>query len=238
MHISESRQSFTYGIHSDIQMPIGSGHAAVPSYRPPNKGELAHKLTHTLHIPSVQLWIRFFLAKATTEAHAWASIPTRETFIPTISCHNTQWPSLFFWRSYRAQQINETALVDLQRWREIKSRSNEEGTETQTARWAILEKAKWSRRRLESQFSCIRKGVRSFEAAKLQERILWVLNSYTIMEDARPYPMPNGAKPRNHVAMTAATSLWGIFSVIKTRELATKSNLGIIDVDTIMWDEP
>lgn len=148
MRISESRQSFTYGIHSDIQMPSGYGRAAAPPYHPSNKGELAHMLAHTL--TSLLFSCEYaFLAKATTETHAWASIPTRETFIPNISCHNTQWPSLFLRRSYRAQQINKTALVDLQHWREIKSRNNEEGTETQTARWVILEEAKWSRRRLE-----------------------------------------------------------------------------------------
>lgn len=43
--------------------------------------------------------------------------------------------------------------------------------------------------------------------------------------------MPNGKKPRNHVTMTATTSLWGIFSVINDCKPKTKRNLGIIDGD-------
>ncbi len=41
--------------------------------------------------------------------------------------------------------------------------------------------------------------------------------------------MPNGKKPRNHVMMTATTSLRGIFSVINDCKPKTRTSLGIID---------
>lgn len=51
----------------------------------------------------------------------------------------------------------------------------------------------------------------------------------TITQDAQSHAMPDGKRPRNHITMTAASSLWRIFAVINDCKAKTESNLQIID---------
>ena len=64
-----------------------------------------------------------------------------------------------------------------------------------------------------------------------QKKYCRVLMCCVIGKDAPSYRKPNGGKPRNHVTMTATTSLWSTLSVINDCKQGMKSNLGVIDDD-------
>lgn len=98
MRIHESPQSSPYGWHSDIQMPSGCSHAAMPPCRSRfNEGLNLHTQARDLFRSTVNT-----LVGATATRGSYRAEPLRSLYSDHSSCHNTQWPSLFFWRSYCA----------------------------------------------------------------------------------------------------------------------------------------
>lgn len=132
-----------------------------------------------------------------------------------------------------------TALADLQHWRETKSSGDEGGKETQREgdegdfRGNKVEQE--GQQKINEVLIELRERGLSFLELHSCKKYGRDLICCIITKDALSYLLPNGKKPRNHVTMTAATSLWRIFSIINDCRTKTKSNLGIIDGDIRMW---